>query len=254
MITTETAADALRREIAVLRDELAMVSGGFEARVQRRLALTEEIERLRAEVGMNRVRSREQRDEVLRLRTELASSHSHRRDLQDQLDGAKNRLRVDGQLLTDLIIGACPMILTDEAAARIARDAVDELVRVGPGVTVFRGHPDNPWLLRCDDLRSDGDAPRGDRIRITHTDGCMDACAPADEVVDATILDDPDERDVEYAVFTGPTTTEHPFCVAEANSYADAARIRAHVSGSWIGQRVVITQRWTPVDTEDPNR
>jgi hypothetical protein len=262
---TTTTEDALRREIAVLRDELALISGGFEARVQRRLELTEEIERLRAEVGMSRVRQRDelsrlhrkQRDELARLRTLLETVRGDRTTLQDRLTEAESRLRIDGQLLTELIIDSCPVLLTDDAAAHIARDTVDELAHFGRGVTVFRGHLDTPWIV-CQDLhselRSNADSPEPGGRRSAYTDGC--AAAPADEVVDASILDDPNdvERDVQYAVLTGSTAVEHPFCVAEATNYADAELIAAHLPGCWIGQRLVITQRWTPVDSDTPIR
>lgn len=213
-----------------------------------REALTDARERLR-KLREELTEAQRQTRGMASLQREVDRLREHRNQLGEQLHEAKSRLRIDGQLLYDLIIGACPMILTDEAAVRIARDAVDELVRVGPGVTVFRGHPDNPWLLRSD-VDSPGEADK----RSTYTDGC--AAAPDDEVVDATILDGPAEvaREVQYAVLTGSTDAEHPFYVTGAGCYAAARVIASRLPGCWVGQRIVITQRWTPVDTDDPIR
>jgi hypothetical protein len=245
MISTE---DALRREIGELRDELAAQSGGFEVRVQRRRELLAEIMQLRTE--LERLRT-----ELERLRSEVALSRKRHRELRDQLEESRGQLRIDGQLLFDLIIGACPMILTDEAAENLARTAVDELTRVGPGVTVFRGDPDIPWLVRKGDDSPNRPPALAESMR--YTDGCATARADA-SAVDAAILDDDDvEREVQYAVLVGETPAapvEHAFCVTEANNYADAELVAAHVPGSWIGHRTVITQRWTPVDIIAPIR
>lgn len=135
----------LRRENSDLHEEL-------KARIQRRRELLDENDRLRGELGLSHAHRRQLRDQVSadaarhtqtevylqQARADLKQAHARLHDL-------AGKLRIDGQLLSDLIIASCPVVLADHAAADIARDTVDELDRIGPGVYVFRGQLDRPW-------------------------------------------------------------------------------------------------------------
>jgi hypothetical protein len=167
----------LRREVSDLREELELVSGGYEARLARRRQHLDEIERLRGELGLSRAHRRQLRDQISanaarhaqtevclqRARADLKKAHARLHDL-------AGKMCIDGQLLSELIIGSCPVMLADHAAADIARDTVDELDRIGPGVYVFRGQLDRPWSPQ-----PRNDTPQSTAANGDHTDGCAPA-------------------------------------------------------------------------------
>lgn len=209
--------DALREENDALREELGV---GYETPIQTR---------------------RELRAELERLRSELALSRRSRQLLRDQLDQASQQLRIDGYLLRGVIIRACPAMLTDEAAHAIAQTTIDELDRLGPGMLVFRGTPDEPWSTP----QRREDTPETNAESESHTDGCT--VAPA---LDPLVLADPDvERREIFGVFRpGSNPADKPVCFAKVSTYDHAKLIADTVARSWISRRVVVTHSWTRVD------
>jgi hypothetical protein len=103
--------DKLSQEVSDLREELELVSGGYEARLARRRQHLDEIERLRGELGLSRAHRRQLRDQISanaarhaetevclrRARADLGQAHAQLR-----------KLRIVSQLLSDVIIGSCP--------------------------------------------------------------------------------------------------------------------------------------------------
>lgn len=213
----------LRDERDRLTQELFKISGGWAARIDARRALDEQLDQARHEVDELRSERNYWRDATLTARR-------HRDGLGERLDTAQRALRIDGDLLADIIANQCPLWMTTEAARDLAEEVVSELTRYDD-ITVLRGTNSEPWT------------PATETTNETNLCAAAPACT-----VDVTMGAD---EWFEYAVFTTTDPDDGPICLVDDCTSADEALALAqHIPGAWVGRRRVVPLRWT---TMHPN-
>lgn len=213
--TARTNLTEARRQRDELHTELSKVSGGFEARIEARRAMDETLADLRA-----------QRDYW------LTAARAARKQRDELTDGQ----RIDGDLLLDIIIEACPEYLTDIACCELAEHVITDLARVD-GVTVLRGTHGEPWT-------PDADAEPVNAPNSDNDPGCNTVVCDTNSVVDAAIVGD---EWFEWAVFRAGEVDQEPLHLADAPDQANAERLAEEIPGAWIARRRVITEDWRPV-------
>lgn len=222
--TARTNLTEARRQRDELHTELSKVSGGFEARIEARRAMDETLADLRA-----------QRDYWL---TAARAARKQRDELAEEsvTTTVRNEQQIDGDLLLDIIIEACPEYLTDIACCELAEHAITDLARVD-GVTVLRGTHGEPWT-------PDADAEPVNAPNSDNDPGCNTVVCDTNSVVDASIVGD---GWFEWAVFRVGEVDKEPLHLADAPDQADAERLAEAIPGAWIARRRVITEDWRAV-------
>lgn len=195
----------------------------------------------------NLIEARRQRDELRdelcaleRLLAEAKEEVVYWRGKADRLcetlAATREEQRIDGDLLLDTIIEACPEWLTDDACRHVAERTITELARV-EGVPVLRGTHSEPWTP---DPETSVNAPGSG-----NDPGCNTVVCDKTGVADASIIGD---EWFEWAVFRADPASLHPFHVVDAHDQADAERLTEEIEGTWVARRRVITEDWEPVD------
>ena len=247
----------LTRQVGDLREEIALISGGAEARIAARRELRDHLDRALLDLSRARNENAGLRDQLIRtrreattLRDQLTNSTNNCRELRDQLDATQTKLdqdrrqlHVDGDLLCYVITEACPPAMTDDQADEIATNAVTELARIGPGVIVFSGHTDNPWVSP----RSQPDTPDRTATSASYTDGCITPTGEPD-IPGSDHTADNDGVRVNYGVLRGSKPGEKAALIVAVSNREEGRRAAKALPGSWVGKQITITQRWIPVD------
>jgi len=216
--------DDARNDYYVLRQELAKIPGDVgdyhEASIASRRALDDELKNAQIDVAGFRKQRDHWRDKCVVAR--------------EQLDAERQTLKTDGDLLSDLIVNACPLWMTDEAARDLAEGVVADLARVGPGVVVLRGTNSEPWTPD-DETETTPDTNTAASCTVNVTIGADEWC--------------------EYAVFVNATNpVDGAIClVDDCTTIDEALALAEHVPGAWVLRRIVTAQQWTTMTSPTPS-
>jgi len=213
--------DTCREQRDEYWDELARMSGGFEARIENRRELQEQLDSACDEL----FHARHDRDEYRRkrdeLRDELARVAKQRDDALEALSTERQTLKTDGDLLADIMENLCPPWMTTQAARDLAESAVAELARIGPGVVVLRGTHSEPWTPDSEP----------DAASTTFTD-----------VVDATIWGDEWSEYGVFALREGKLVRLLDDCTE-----TEARRVAAYIPHALVQRRSVHSTDWEAI-------
>jgi hypothetical protein len=198
--------NALREERDGLTEELFKMSGGFEARIAASRQLREQLEQAHQKVD------------------ELRFERNYWRDAVVDAQVAQRSMRIDGDLLADIIANQCPLWMTTEAARDLAEEVVSELTRYDD-ITVLRGTNSEPWTPDTE---------------TTNTCDAGPTCT-----VDVTYGDEW----TEYGVFVTAYPDEGTTCLVDGcTSVDDALALAQRIRGAWVSQRRVVPEQWSITD------